>query len=360
MKSEITHIFLGDDLTFLSRKFISLIIATSALTHRFVIFTADKSWSDWNDFFASMGIASNRFLLLRTCNGKKGVWRGRRICDTIRLLMFSSPHILSHRRHYNLFLLLMVKLSGKNISFMSWGDIPNIEHGFRRIIQILKFKCYTFGLVQISSEETLFKNLYPKLNLITRPYMRDNSKVLALCENMVRPGRCLLIGNNCWYYHLYGDILGRLNWDHWDKVICMLNYGNDTQRDGINDFCNRMKVLYGDKLVLWETNLPFNEYLIRIQECSTYIFPGTTQGGIDLTYNMLLMGKRVVCKGVNYKWLKDIGCTVDNLDEFELNRCGLLPPLSENEVENNRRIVCEWTSMSQKNIDRWDRVYWRL
>ena len=360
MERCITHIFIGDKLEFLSRKFILRIVETSALVHQFVIFADDKSWPAWNDFFSDIGVQPNRFLLLRTYS-RKTLWVFLcRVYDMFQLLVFSSAHILSHRRHYNLVLLWMIKLCGKNISFMSWGDIPRIAHGFQRIIQILRFKCYTMGLVQISSEEVKFKNLYHKLKITTRPYMRDNFKVLSLCDTSNRKRRCLLIGNNGWYYHLYGDILEQLNWSQWDKVICMLNYGNDARRAEIDEFCKRMEIYYGDKLVLWRKTFGFDEYLARIQDCSTYIFPAATQGGIDLAYNMLLLGKRVICRGVNYAWLRDIGCVVDDLDDIDLRQCGLLSPLLEKEVENNRRIVLKWTDMSRENINLWDQIYLEL
>ena len=150
MKRSITHIFLGDQLEFLSRKFILRIVGTSALAHRFVIFADKKSWTAWNDFFIDIGVTENRFLLLRTYTSKRLWFTLCRIYDMFRILLFSSAHILSHRRHYNLFLLVMLKLCGKRISFVCWGDIPEMKHGIRRLFQLFRSKCYTVGIVQIS------------------------------------------------------------------------------------------------------------------------------------------------------------------------------------------------------------------
>jgi len=211
----------------------------------------------------------------------------------------------------------------------------------------------------MSPEKKRLENDFGCTNVICQPYLNDSSKQ-ETCPVGNEKESCnptIVLGNSNYSFDVYPEVLEKLPFEKLGRVICMLNYGNETRIEEINRFVECSSEKYGAKFYPWRKKVDYETYCKTIAPASVYIAPLRTQTGLGISYLMLKWGRKVYVRGANLEWLRECGFIVFDLDTCDLTDAeSLLKPLSAKEKKHNGAI---WNQMFDLriNAENWDYIY---
>ena len=238
-------------------------------------------------------------------------------CTFLKLL-FGPKHVIVHGRTnslYNLTTLLLLKLFQKNIYLIHWGNKPSIGGRFLGYLDRFAYTRFSHVFVLMTPEIEYFKPFMGN-KVSCLPYNLGEKTPSTFIISPKQNSRKLLLGNSAHFRETYQEILERLTPTDWEKVTCMLNYGDETTPNKTDTFVKKYQALFGDAFYAWRTTLPLDEYLQVLEESAFYICIAKMQTGLGAIANSIRQGKTLILRGDNYQWIKSLGAKVYNYDEL--------------------------------------------
>lgn len=168
-------------------------------------------------------------------------------------------------------------------------------------------------------------------------------------------GKSILIGNSSSLEcnHLNGLwAIKKMNLDSVGRIYAPLSYGESWLR---NEIITRGKRMLGNKFYPLTDFLPREEYNRIIQSCTVAIMPHYRPQAFGNILTALWLGTRVYMstRSQLFVFFKRIGIIIFSIEEdFNRKNALALLPLSDNEVEINRKIISslyDTSIMDQKN-----------
>ena len=366
----VTHVFVGEH-DHLSFPTMGSICAHSSLGHQFVILNPGGKRAKYIEWFASRGIdgylfvdnhsqplRGSRFLFLR----RVGIYLQPTLSfmNLVRIARFSRGRLFLHGLDFNLPMLVLSRLLGVHVGFICWGYIePRRTSQFQNRLLAWNYSLYkTIVCLMVPDKERLerafgCKNVVCQHYLYETPRQFDCPDVDA-CEH-VSP--TVVVGNSSYSIDVYPEVLGRLPWDRLGRVICMLNYGNESRSAEINQFAKHNANAFGAKFFPWREKVDYETYCRTIAPASCYLSPLKTQTGLGICYLMLKWGRKVYVKGANLAWLRRCGFVVFDLDAVDLSTVDdLLSPLSPEDLARNSEAWARLFDIGQ-NAEKWDKIF---
>lgn len=256
-------------------------------------------------------------------------------------------NLVIHGFAVNVSTLIILLLLGKRVIYLSWGGRPTFGRR-TRFLDMWAYKLYHHIFVLMNPEIRYFTELVDKGNVSLLPYPISQRSLTGHFLYGYRPSRkVLLVGNSAWYIDEYCKILDKIAVGSWDKIICMLNYGNEKKIDEIVQFKEKYKAKFGDAFFPWTNTVSLPEYLKIVAEAPFYVCTAQTQTGLGIVRWCLTQGKAIFISGDNYNWFKnDMGMDVQDADSFaDFNYstlCGYVPTEDAYNVRLKRWILfCE-------------------
>lgn len=363
--SQVLHVF-WDFAPHLSR---SLAPMTKRLfpTHLFALYQTSKedAWFKYENDAWCVSMGASFFGQLQQSFIRQFPLRGRigslvmRFFPELSLktwakLLFGPKRIILHGRcigEFNLFTLLGLRLFGKKVFLIHWGGGPSFGQllGF---LDRLAYRCFSHVFVLMSPEIDYFKPFMgARVSCLPYPHRNlENNTVVLKGQGM----KNLLLGNSAHFRETYCEVLDRLNPTDWDKITCMLNYGDEHSADQTDAFVAKYHARFGEKLFAWRETLPLQQYLQIMAESAFYICIAPHQTGLGAISNSIRQGKTIILRGDNLKWMRSLGVKVYDYDE--------LPDLSFATLQK-LRLTPEEAQVSYDNfnknaIQKYTTVYW--
>ena len=151
--------------------------------------------------------------------------------------------------------------------------------------------------------------------------------------------RVMILGNSTYNRDAYIQILDKTPTGSWDKIICMLNYGREDEKAQTDAFVKKYRAKFGESFFAWRETVAISEYLKIMGEADFYIGPAQFQSGLGAIFRCMAQNKTVVIRGHNYKWLRELGTEVidvDSLSDYSYETlCKVMPSVEE------RKANCE-------------------
>ena len=236
----------------------------------------------------------------------KGIWR-----------MIKGPkRIVFHGYSLNLWVVLLLRVAGKKMVLIHWGGRPRLGR-FRGWLSRLEFRMHHHVFVLMSPEIRYFHGfLGDKVSVL--PYASTEVGNWSFSHRMYKEAcsqRRLLLGNSTWHRDEYGEILDRLNPNDWDCIICMLNYGRESEKGITDAFIRKYRKRFGGTFFAWQEVLPYEEYSQIVGSCPIYICPCRTQGGLGAIASGIMQGKTLFLRGDNLEWIQQLGVKAYDIDK---------------------------------------------
>lgn len=237
-----------------------------------------------------------------------GIWR----------MIMGPRRIVFHGYIMNFWVLFLLRLVGKKMVLIHWGGQPRAGR-FRGWFSRLEFKLLNHVFVLMTPEVRYFSNYMGK-RVSVLPYASLDCTEWRFLESYYEGAheqRCLILGNSAWHYQRYGEILDKLIPEEWDRVTCMLNYGQESRLCEVNSFLQRYREKFGDRLFEWRDVLPYDEYCKVVGGSPIYIAPTKTQGGLGAINTGVKQGKALLLRGDNLRWIRELGVSAYDIDEIK-------------------------------------------
>ena len=215
--------------------------------------------------------------------------------------------------------MLLLRCLGKRVVLLHWGGKPSIGK-YKGLLDRWSYRLYNHLFVLITPEIKYFSGFVKASKLSVLPYPSAVlDRVAHRKWSPSNPQRWLLIGNNGLVMDAYNSILDKIVPGSWEKIICMLNYGEAEDSPRMRSFVEKYKDKFGTAFTPWIKIVPYDEYLKYMENCCAYICPWERQSGIGAAYTSAAQGKAVFLAGDNYEWMHENGIMiskVDALNEF--------------------------------------------
>lgn len=161
-------------------------------------------------------------------------------------------------------------------------------------------------------------------------------------------GHNILIGNSAASTNNHLDIipfLKKLDLGE-SKIILPLSYGNT--QEYIEDIANAYYQEFGENAIVLKDFMPAQEYSKIISSCSIAIFFMERQQAMGNINMALLNGCKVFLSETNpvYSYYKDLGMKIFSVQR-DLVQKEIDSPLSNEDIENNRKILFKRTNKEQ-------------
>ena len=116
----------------------------------------------------------------------------------------------------------------------------------------------------------------------------------------------------------------------------------------------RGKEIFRNNFILDTKLYPLNEYYSYMNNCDIYICAAQGQSGLGAIYTCLRLGKKVFLSGINYEWMKSLGCHVFHVDEIDkMEPKDFLDDISYKEKIDNYRIIRSYLNIEQI-LNKWN------
>lgn len=213
--------------------------------------------------------------------------------------------------------MLLLRIIGKRIVLLHWGGMPSVGK-YKGALDRGAYRLCNHLFVLISPELRYFSGFVGQSKLSVLPYpLVVGGLARRRTWAIENPRRWLLIGNNGLVMNSYSLVLDRIPAGSWEKIICMLNYGQSEDSPHMRNFIEKYKKKFGEAFVPWIKTIPIDEYLRYMENCCAYICPWEWQSGIGAAYVSIVQGKAVFLAGDNYEWMKSNGIYVSELGRLE-------------------------------------------
>lgn len=254
--------------------------------------------------------------------------------------------------------MLMFRILGKRVVAIHWGG----KYGCWRRLRFLgswAHRLFKKIFVLMEPELESFRPVVgaEKLAVLTYASLLSVEQIRSRVVQYedVLP-RCLILGNSAWRIEDYPEILDAIQPGDWDKIICMLNYGDEERKEHTDQFVRKYREKFGGAFYAWRETLPYSEYLKLMGGAPFYICAASNQTGMGAIHNALRQGKAVFIRGDNLKWFQSLGFVVYNLDSVKpwsySNLCKSFPTKAV--VEKNIEIAVRFHR--QNSPDNWRRT----
>lgn len=154
--------------------------------------------------------------------------------------------------------------------------------------------------------------------------------------------KSILLGNNATFMNAYIEILSSFckHTPPADMTVCCM-----TAFSGDEELRNQLIAMIPGmpfRVICQEQNLSLNDYFRFLQQYEVFVFHYERQGALAAIYTMLFYGKKVFLRGSNLQTFRAMNCRVFDVNElFSCNWEAIFTPLSEEEKENNKKIIME-------------------
>ena len=137
------------------------------------------------------------------------------------------------------------------------------------------------------------------------------------------------------------------------NINCMLNY-SFKETDVSRQLETEGKKMYGARFYMDKQLYPLQEYYRYMEKCDIYICDSKKQSGLGAIFTCLRLGKKLFLSGINYEWMKSLGCTVFHVNEIdEMESDVFLKELTFKEKLENYKIIDSYFNIS-RILDDWD------
>ena len=276
---------------------------------------------------------------------------------TLLKLVLGPRYIVLHgrssQREFNLVSFFLLKLVLKKIYLIHWGGRPTIGRRIK-FFDLITYKMFSHIFVLMAPELEYFKPMVGE-KVSCLPYWHKNLNGYRVNIPEERNPRTIILGNSTHNRENYREVLDRLNPNDWDNIICMLNYGDERNASATDKFVAEYKNKFSNRFYAWRETLPYEEYLKVMSKTTFYICINKTQSGLGAISNSICLGKTIILRGDNFKWMSSLGVKVYDYDEF--------PDLSFDRLKS--LILCE--EEAQKSLDnfnenaamKYTKMYWK-
>ena len=269
---------------------------------------------------------------------------------SLLLLALGPKCILVHRSPFSFSTMMILRLLGKKIIYIHWGGLPYGRMvGFRNR---WRHKLCNKIFVLMHPEERYFAPVVGnKVSSLSYP-SRCNVAEVSEVNYSSFSAASILVGNNTYRRDLYPEVLDKLIPSEWECITCMLNYGLEGQEDKTRAFIERYRNMFGNRFNAWRDLLPLHEYYKYMAKFAVYICPEHTQSGLFAIYVGVMQGKAVLLRGDNYRFMRDIGIEVVDLDTVsDFSREELLKYIPTKAVVSRNRDVL--MQRARSGLDIW-------
>jgi len=166
--------------------------------------------------------------------------------------------------------------------------------------------------------------------------------------------KSIYLGNNSSSIRTYLPLTKKLSkFKDYVTINCMLNYSfNESQVS--QQLETEGKRIYGDKFKMDTELYPLDEYYKYMDKCDIYICDIKKQTGLDAIYTCLRLGKKLFLSGINYDWMKSLGCIVFDTGEIDqMEKEVFLQEISYEEKLNNYNIINSHLNLN-RILNEWD------
>lgn len=159
------------------------------------------------------------------------------------------------------------------------------------------------------------------------------------CEKFIKRDQ-LILGNSATASNNHLEALSVLkNLKYKGKIICPLNYGDNTYRESIEISANK---IFPTTFTSLTDYLPLALYNKQIAESSVMIMNHYRQQGLGNIITALWYGTRVFISARSpvLSYFRKIGCIIHSIED-DLYSSEQLKPLTESEKQTNRAILSD-------------------
>lgn len=215
--------------------------------------------------------------------------------------------------------MLAFKLLGKRVAAIHWGlplgSLPWLQWSFDWSCLMM-----THVFVLMTPELDFFEKYVRCGRLSVLPYPGKGIADLIdsiNCEPTDELHRTIILGNSTYNLDFYREILEKTPPGSWNRIICMLNYGRESEAAKTDAFVAWAQEKFSGSFHAWRETVPMNEYLKIMDSADFYLGPAIYQSGLGAIYRSIAAGKVVALRGHNYRWLANMGAAVANIDEID-------------------------------------------
>jgi hypothetical protein len=241
----------------------------------------------------------------------------------------------------------------KDVKWVCWGAGARINKSnwksilFTPIKRILYKRLNNVGVLMPQDGISLMADY--KLNNISLlsyfgtiglfPFTEDDIKT----KNNTRFPKKVYLGNNSACISTYLPISKKLSKFKNDiYVVCMLNYSFVE-----SEISETLKIegerIFGNMFFMDTRLYTINEYYNYMKDCDIY-----KQTGLGAIFTCLRLGKKLFLSGINYQWMKDLGCEVFHTKEIDkMDRDTFLKELSFQDKIKNYNIVNSYLDLDK-------------
>jgi hypothetical protein len=252
----------------------------------------------------------------------------------------------------------------KDVRWVCWGHGASInKYNWKSILftplkKIIYQRLTKIAVLMPHDAESLRKDY--KVTNITQlsyfgtidqfPFTEEHIK----CTNNPLDIKRIYLGNNSSSIRTYLPLTKKLSkFKDYVTINCMLNYAfNESQVS--QQLESEGKRIYGDRFKMDTELYPLDEYYKYMDKCDIYICDVKKQTGLGAIYTCLRLGKKLFLSGINYHWMKSLGCIVFHTDEIDkMENEVFLQELSYEEKLNNYNIINSHLSLN-RILNEWD------
>ena len=258
----------------------------------------------------------------------------------IRLLM-GPRDIVFHGFNLEFITILILRCFRKRVAYINWAGPPRIGR-YKGFLDKIGLRMLWRIYVLMSPEIKYYARIVSpdKVKLLPYPLLDSELKEVEECKKIETcKQKVLLLGNSTWLRYEYETILDKIDIGSWDKIICMLNYGRESEQSETKAFITKYHQKFGDSFFAWTETVSSEEYLSVIKTAPYYICPAKTQSGLGLLRYSIMQGKAIFICGDNFDWYKnELGLDVFNLNAFENYNYSTLCDYLPSNTQHRKRL----------------------
>ncbi len=252
--------------------------------------------------------------------------------------LIKGPKILIfHGMNVSFFAGVVLRLCGKKMIYIHWGGEP-----YDSFLARLIYNLYARIVVLMTPELSYFAAMGFAKKTICQSYCRKEGTPFLEFGVSNNP-KILILGNSTWSRENYRQVLDKMRKDHgWEKIICMLNYGDEKNVDITNAFIEEYAQKLGSAFTPWREHVPYNEYIKTMREAEYYVCPTPVQTGLGALHSSIYMGKTCLVTGDNLSWISNLGVTAINTNEvadFSYEALTKLRMSNEAKIKNREKLI---------------------
>ena len=271
--------------------------------------------------------------------------------------IFRGPkYIVIHGYLLSFFTLTLLRCMRKRIVYINWAGPPNVSGRYLGWINKFALKLLYKIFVLMQPEIVYFTKYVgeQRVGLLPYPVLYEGETFSSYDEEIFE--KVLLIGNSCWCLDGYEFVLDRIAPNEWTKIICMMNYGRESEVDYKNRFIAKYKQKFGDAFFPWCETVSIEEYKKIISVAPFYICPAVRQSGLGLIRQAILQGKAIFLAGDNFSWIKDdMGLDVHDIkicNDFNFSTLRQFLPSYKECQERFEKALAFW--MKYHSLEKWN------